>query len=79
VRDELHVSFPLQPLEDAALAIGKNITEQLFWPLANGQIPPARRERLGGPARDMTFKDVCRFVSSRENYRDIRDDYHGGW
>ncbi len=77
VRYELHVGFPLQPLDDAALAIGKFIMDEVFQPRVNGKIPPEHWDCWAGRDRDWNqVREWCRMTLHQ---REIRDDYHGGW
>ena len=77
-RDELHGGFPYQPLDDAALAIGKSIMDEVFCPTASGKIPPENWTCRA--LRDKHSREPFREWAARvERYYDIQDDYHGGW
>ncbi len=76
-RDELHVGFPLQPLDDAALAIGRSILDFVFRPMANGKIPPKHWNcRV---SRDEDWEKIKQWGSRVHRYCEMRDDYLGGW
>lgn len=76
-RDELHVGFPLQPLDDAALAIGRFIMDEVFRPRINGKIPPENWNCRH--LRDTDWKQVGEWGRLTLQLRAIQDDYHGGW
>lgn len=72
----LCVSIPPSVYEDAALALGQDIIEQVFAPFANGKV---LLDATGALPRQLNWREMCRANSVVLAYREVRDDYLGGW